>query len=85
MKSVKEMFEELGYTYKLVDNTKIQCEGVIIYSHKTQDLIIQFNLWSKIVVYQIKNTMQGYDKIAIFITKELIRAINKQIEELGWE
>lgn len=81
----KEMFEKLGYTYKLVDNTKIQCEDVILYSHKKQDLIIQFNLWSKIVVYKIKNTMQDYDKIAIFMTKELIKAINKQIEELRWE
>ena len=28
--------------------------------------------------------MKEYDKIAIFMTKEFIKAINKQIEELGW-
>lgn len=82
--TAKEMFEELGYEYKFINNTKEQCEDVIVYSHKNQPVIIQFNLWSKIVVYQIKNTMKDYDKIAIFMTKELIKAINKQVEELGW-
>ena len=82
--TAKEMFEELGYEYELINNTKNNCEDVILYTHKKQELIIQFNLFSQIVVYQIKNTMQEYNKIAIFITKELIQAINKQIEELGW-
>lgn len=82
--TAKEMFEELGYERKFVNNIKIQCEDVILYTHKKQDLIIQFNLFSQMVVYQMKNNMKEYDKIAIFITKELIQAINKQIEELGW-
>lgn len=80
----KEMFEELGYKYKIIDNTKNQCEDVILCSHKKQELTIQFNLFSKLVCFQIKNKFEGYDKVVMFITKELLKAINKQIEELGW-
>lgn len=82
--TAKEMFEELGYEYKLIDNTSIQCEDVILYTHKKQKLCIQFNLFSRIVVYKIKNNMQEYENIVLIITKELIQAINKQIEELEW-
>ena len=82
--SAKEMFEELGYKYKYIDNKSINCEDVILYNHKELELVIQFNLFSKTVVYQTKNNMKEYDKIAIFMTKEFIKAINKQIEELGW-
>lgn len=78
--SAKSMFEELGYTYKYVNGNN--CEDVIIY---TQDkAVIQFNLLSKVVVYQAKNNWKDYDKIAIFITKELVQAVNQQINELGW-
>lgn len=80
--SAKEMFEKLGYTYKYIDGNN--CEDVIIYTHNTSWLIIQFNLLSKVVVYQTKNNWKEYDKIAIFITKELIQVINQQITELGW-
>lgn len=82
--SAKELFEELGYNYQYIDNKNNNCEDVIIYTHNKSNVIIQFNLLSKMVVYQIKNTMQEYDKIALFITKELIQAINQQIIELGW-
>lgn len=82
--TAKEMFENLGYTYKLIDNKNNNCEDVILYEHTINDSIIQFNLLSRLVVYQTKNTMQEYDKIAIFMTKEIIQAINKQCEELGW-
>jgi hypothetical protein len=80
----KEMFEALGYEYKFIDNKNNNCEDVVLYTHTTQELSIQFNLFSQTVVYQIKNTVQEYEKIVIFMTKELIQAINKQIEELGW-
>lgn len=83
-KSAKEMFEDLGYEYDYVIGISQNCENVILYTHKEQDLMIQFNLLSKIVVYQIKNNMKEYDKIALFITKELIKAINQQCKELGW-
>lgn len=82
--SAKEMFEELGYEYKYIDNKSINFEDVILYNHKELELAVQFNLFSKMVVYQTKNNMKEYDKIAIFMTKEFIKAINKQVEELGW-
>ena len=82
----KEKFEELGYEYEYVVGISNNCEDVILYTHKTEDIIIQFNLLSKMVVYQMKNTekIKEYKKIVLFITKELIYAINKQIEELNW-
>ena len=82
--AAKAMFEKLGYDYKYIDGKSMNCEDTILYVCQKQDLIIQFNLLSKIVVYQMNNTMKEYEKIVMFITKELIQAINKQIEELGW-
>ena len=82
--SAKDMFEELGYEYKIIDNVKEQCEDVILCSNKNAEIIIQFNLFSELVCFQIKNKFKDYDKVVIFMTKELLNAINKQIEELGW-
>lgn len=83
--TAKEMFEKLDYKYKYISNEDINCENVILYTHSKQDLSIQFNLFSGLVCFQIKNKFEGYDKVAMFITKELLKAINKQVEELGWE
>ena len=83
--SAKEMFEELGYTYQYINNNKDNCEDVILYIHEKSGVIIQFNLFSQVVVYQIDNKFKEYKKIGLFITKELIQAINKQIEELEWK
>ena len=82
--TAKEMFEKLGYTYQYINNYKDNCEDVILYIHEKSGVIIQFNLISHVVVYQIDNKFKEYKKIGLFITKELIQAINKQIEELGW-
>lgn len=84
-KTAKEMFENLGYIYKYIDNKNNNCEDVIIYTHNKTNIIIQFNLFSQCVVYQFKNNAKEYDKIVIFITKELLQSINKQIEELNWK
>ena len=53
--TAKEMFEELGYEYKLINNEDINCENVILYIHSEQDLSFQFNLISRIICMQIKN------------------------------
>ncbi len=82
--TAKEMFEKLGYTYQYINNYKDNCEDVILYTHEKSGVIIQFNLFSQVVVYQIDNKFKEYKKIGLFITKELIQAINKQIEELEW-
>lgn len=78
------MFEDLGYIHQYVNNKSNNCEDIIIYTHNESDTIIQFNLYSQCVAYQIKNTMKEYNKIIILMTNELLLAINKQIEELGW-
>lgn len=81
----KEMFEKLGYKYQYINNEANNCENVILYTHSKQDLSFQFNLLGQIVCMQIKNKFKDYDKVCLFLTKELIKAINKQIEELGWD
>ncbi len=83
--TAKEMFEKLGYTYQYINNNKDNCEDVVLYTHEKSGVIIQFNLISHVVVYQIDNKFKEYKKIGLFITKELIQAINKQIEELEWD
>lgn len=80
----KQIFEELGYTYQYVDNKDINCQDTIIYTHKEIGVVIQFNLVSQCVVFQFKNNAKEYDTIAILMTKELIEAIYKQMEELRW-
>ncbi|MBQ4263119.1 MAG: hypothetical protein IJB83_02605 [Bacilli bacterium] len=79
------MFEELGYEYKFVDGKENNCENVIIYTHKKQGIKIQFNLLNQLIYFEIENKFKDYDKIGMFITKELLMAINKQKEELGWD
>lgn len=78
--TAKEMFEKLGYEYKFVKGDC--CEDTIQYFNLYRTKIgnypilpnIQFNLIGKcIVINDVK-----------FICIELLQAINKQIEELGW-
>lgn len=76
----KEMFEKLGYEYDYIQNDN--SEYTITY-HK-DNLHIQFNLDSKQVVVQNDSSYQFYGYAVFFISKELLEAINKQIEELGW-
>ena len=85
MKTSKEMFEELGYEYKFIDNKNNNCEDVILYTHTIQKLSIQFNLFSKLICMQAENKFKEYDKVSWFFTKEFITAINQQCLELGWE
>lgn len=79
--TAKEMFEELGWSYEYVkgdcSEDTIQCKDLtktIIYPQGLMKWNIQFNLISKVVVIQN----------VTFINLELLKAINKQIEELGW-
>lgn len=75
--SAKEMFEKLGYEYienyfeNELDEIYYQREGK--YAPK-----IQFNLNHKCIrVYREVNKSSYFDV-------KLLQAINKQIEELGW-
>ncbi len=76
----KYMFEELGfeYEYKKVDN----CEDSIVY-HK-DNLHIQFNLYSKGIVFQNDTSCMFYGRGIFFVNEKLLMVINKQVEELRW-
>lgn len=78
--SAKEMFEELGYKHE----HKLQ--NLIEYYTETRDLGKE-KRWEKISFdLSNKTYYKSYEKgIAGYITIWEQQAINKQIEELGWE
>jgi hypothetical protein len=75
MKTAKEMFEELGYDYVGID--EFGC--FLTYYKKTYDIEIYFDLedgtFQKVMRWNGLHPSIKY--------KEL-QAINKQVEELGW-
>lgn len=78
MKSAKELFEELGYTYQ--ESYFEERLDVINYS-KSGDYAPQiiFNFSGKCVkVYRKGNKESWFDM-------KILQAINKQIEELVWQ
>lgn len=80
--SAKEIFIKMGWSYEYVKGDccedTIQCRDMtrtmIINSCFLQLPNIQFNLISKCIV--VNDLM--------FISMHILKAINKQIEELGW-
>lgn len=80
MKSAKEMFEELGYTYQ--ESYFEEKLDEINYSKSGRwTPQINFNLNHKcVIVYTIYEDIK---KPSAFNVK-ILQAINKQIEELGW-
>ena len=74
------MFEELGFEYDFIQNKN--SEDTIIY-HK-DNLHIQFNLTSKLVVLQNDTSQMFYNSAVFMVNIKLLKAINKQIEELEW-
>lgn len=78
MKSAKEMFEGLGYTYQenyfeeKIDEINYAKNG----NYAPQ---IRFNLNHKcVMIYRKENKASWFDV-------KLLQAINKQIEELNWK
>ena len=74
--SAKEMFEELGYHF---DKNKFDEDNDILTYRADYDMV------SNITFYK-----EGIYSITIYdtgekISNELLQAINKQIEELGWK
>ena len=70
----KEMFEKLGYDY-FANGLRITCQNYKISSCK----LIEFNLKEK------KMWLADDDKEVVELSLKEIKAINKQIEELGWD
>lgn len=83
MKSAKEMFEELGYELDEQEDYlvywKVAKKQRVNFYHNQNEIQIEFNLSYKTVE---KRELLD-DTPGIIIMQEL-KAINKQIEELGW-
>lgn len=76
-KSAKEMFEELGYEY-------YEDDGFICYKKEKRELIepdyISFNrLEREVFMSRISKNGNG-----VIVDMKLLKVINKQVEELGW-
>lgn len=67
--SAKEMFGKLGYRQKKNDYT---------ITYINNDEYIMFNLYKKEYDYVVRGVK------AIPYNNQLLQAINKQVEELGW-
>ncbi len=78
MKTAKDLFEELGYERRFCD------EDIISYQNNKNwryDKNIDFYLEDKIIEsFQI--TAGG--RFELSMTPQELKAINKQVEELGW-
>lgn len=72
--TAKEMFEKLGYDY-FNNGLRITCQNYKISSCK----LIEFNLKQK------KMWFADDDREVFELSFKEIKAINKQIEELGWQ
>ena len=71
--TAKEMFEELGFNYFEYDNQIAYEQEIRGYDDDTYYVGITFDLKYK----DIKDTYSEIDM-------KLLKAINKQVEELGW-
>ena len=70
LKSAREMFEKLGY-YPSYDYNKSKVDFAFYSKHSI-----------KMIIFNIKD--KTIETIGGAITFEELKAINKQIEELGW-
>ena len=77
----KEMFEKLGY-YQKIDTETLQDKEIISY-------IDDYDRTSNINFVNCTDFSGCYYSITFYhtrpIPKDLLKAINKQIEELGWD
>ena len=75
--SAKEMFEKLGFEYNFdSDNYLLQpCISYFKYNYEEKK-VFGIRFWIKDKVYEIENDKQ--------LSLNLLQAINKQVEELGW-
>lgn len=95
--SAKEMFEELGYKLILQDKNDIR---YLLKDSYTDEIDIEeekqiiFCINDGIGIYPNKSIIieclekhhlsNGWYKVELTMTTQLLKAINKQIEELGW-
>ena len=79
IKTAKEMFEELGYSYEYEYDDLIECKK---YFTKTKvTMVIQFDIEYKEYIIKLKNAPMT---ISASIDLEEHKAIQQQMKELGW-
>lgn len=73
--TAKEMFEKLGYEYQEIN----EC------LYWEQPVIFELGELTPYVSFDLVNKKWHTNIVKIEKHKELIQAINKQVEELGWK
>lgn len=79
MKSAKEMFEELGYVQIKEKNVIAYCkEEEEDFLGKIETTLYHIAFWSN------GNLTAKEDSLPMYMDIATLRAINRQLEELGW-
>lgn len=73
--NAKEMFEKIGYKYKKTKNLYLEN---IIYEKGSKRILFRYD--KKIIPYADYGDIED----ATLLTLEELQAINKQVEEMGW-
>ena len=78
--SAKEMFEKLDFKFEE------QTDTYIAYGNRGsfEDCFVCFELNWKYIKCFYNKKYENSDSFPLEVTNELLQAINKQIEELGW-
>lgn len=77
--SAKEMFEKLGYEYSYSSDNYLLQPKISYFIDKPNEKghnFYEIRFWLEDKDYEIENNS--------ILTTDLLQAINKQIEELGW-
>ena len=80
--SAKEMFEKIGYEYHCYDSEEVTYRKEDRQWRENGRILICFDLLNKEIELGFKGKTSG--NLPIFISLEELQAINKQVEELGW-
>lgn len=78
----KEIFKDLGYTKKVNNNQEVIYNKLFIEEHIDEFII--FNKKEKIIEVFNKTAQNDYEDCHMPINVDELKAINKQVEELGW-
>ena len=82
--TAKELFEELGYKKEIDNKIHITYYNGNFENEQKCDKQITFDLESKSFIAYSPYELNDYEDCSIFINIDELQAINKQIEELGW-
>lgn len=78
MKTADEMFEKLGYK-KEIDNSMPMHKEIIYFKNSDYASNIKFVINNKLV-----KAYYGEEEKNAYIDMEILQAINKKCQELGW-